>query len=147
MGDFIVGLIVLLAIAGGIYYLYQEIRYKLDRAKNFFAGQRGQCIYCKHCRTDETHQTSSTGYFCRLSRCENITEDTFMDCMEKPTVTSEDLETLFVEYNLWTPDGKAYIRANLLDAKMTWPEIDAFLKELPKKYPHYIKPEYKNIDN
>lgn len=107
--------------------------YDSARIKNSLIGQPGFCCDCKHCVKDDSHRFSNTDYYCAISKCYDITKNTKMDCVEKPTVTEEDLTTLF-EMGLWNEKGKEYIRNSLLFKQMTFSEIDEFLTNLPSEY-------------
>ncbi len=105
------------------------------RFKNFFLGQKDYCYNCKYCVKD-----NSGTYFCRLSKCNSIEEDTVMQCCEKPTITQSDLDDLF-ELEIWNEEGKSYIQQRCLGQKMGWYDIEAFLKKLPDEHPEYILPD------
>lgn len=100
-------------------------------------GANGNCIECKHCRKDDSGRYSHTGYFCTLSKCNNITESTVMNCFEKPKVTEDDLKELFT-LGIWNDAGKQYLRRNLLGRSMTWNELNNYLKQLPNEHPEFI---------
>ena len=138
MGGFIFLVILGFVIYGVVSHLKDEVSRKVESAGAFLAGERGRCIDCKHCCKDDNFQYSRTGYFCRLSRCEDITESTVMDCKVKPSVTEDDLQELF-KLKIWTPEGERYIRGELLGKKMTFDEVDAFLKKIPQEHPEFIR--------
>lgn len=140
MGTIIFFIIIIALVCGFVANAKTEVSRRVDNTIASFAGERGHCIYCKHCGKDERHQYSSTGYFCGLSRATSITEDTVMDCLVKPTVREADLQQLF-SLNIWTPSGEQYIREHLLNQKMIYPEVHAFLSSIPKTNPEYIRPE------
>ena len=100
-------------------------------------GQEGLCCECKHCRHDPSRRFSDTDYYCSISKCKHITEETKMRCFEKPKVTEGDLQELF-KLGIWTELGKQYIRKSILGKAMTWTELDDFLKQLPIGHPEYI---------
>jgi len=138
MGTIIV-LIILAVVAYGIFSnVKSEASRAVDNATAFFAGQHGRCLDCKFCRRDETHQFSDADYFCALSKCAEITESTYMDCMVKPVVKEDDLKELF-KLQIWTLSGEQYIRTQLLGKTMTYSEVDQFLKELPLSHPEFIR--------
>lgn len=127
-----------------IFWLIKGKGYGAARARNsivsWATGEQGRCCECKHCVKDESHRFSKTDWYCSLSKCDSITDSTVMNCFEKPTVTEEDLKFLF-DLGVWNASGQRYIRESLLGKKMTFSEVDAFLKEIPIKYPSYINPE------
>lgn len=141
----IVGIIVIVLAICVVSYAVSEIKYRFAKVKNtvksWASDTEGRCIECRHCRTDNEYKCSDTGYFCVLSNCADITGETTMGCFEKPKVTEKDLESLFA-LGIWTEEGMDYIEESILGKAMTYSEVDAFLTELPKKYPHYIDPEY-----
>ena len=95
----------------------------------FFATDSHKCIECKHCSVDENGRFSETGYFCALSKCDNITEDTERKCFEKPKVIEKDIEEIS-SWNVLNDDGIQYLRQNLLGKSMTFTEVEEYLKEL-----------------
>lgn len=111
------------------------------RARNstisWATGEEGLCCECKHCRKDSSRRFSDTGWFCSISKCEHITHETRMRCFEKPKITEDDLQELFV-LGIWNEEGKQYIRQSLLGETMTWSELNAYLKKLPIEHPEYI---------
>ena len=140
------GGIILVAIAVAVVvWLVKGKGYGAARARNsivsWATGEEGYCCECKHCIKDDAHRYSETGWYCSISKCDCINECTRMKCFEKPTVTEDDLRQLFA-LGVWTAAGQQFIRESILGKKMTFSEIDAFLKEIPSKYPHYIDPEY-----
>ena len=140
MGKLIV-IIILGLIAYGVFsHLKSEVSRKAESAGAFLTGERGRCLDCKHCCRDDDFRYSTTGYFCRLSRCEDVTENTVMDCRVKPTITEEDLKELY-RLAIWTPAGEQYIRDRILGKKMTFDEVSAFLKQIPQEHPEYIRPD------
>ena len=130
----IVGIIIL------IVWLLKSDSYNAARIRNsvttWASGDEGLCNECKHCYRDD-----SGNWTCSLSKCNNITEQTRMKCFEKPTVNENDLKILF-DLGVWTEDGQEYIRQSILGKKMTFSEIDEFLKKIPSKFPNYINPNY-----
>lgn len=128
-----------------IFFILKSDSYDAARIRNgvksYFVGEQGLCRECKHCVRDESRRFSDSEWVCRLSKCTHITEDTMMDCFEKPRVTEDDLNELFA-LGIWNDAGKRYLREMLLGKEMTFSELDAFLRELPKQYPHFIDPEY-----
>lgn len=77
---YVIIVIILIACVGA---MIRTIKFKAARAKNYFVGQQGYCIECKNCVYDPTHSiVKGADYFCRLSKCENITESTMMNCCE-----------------------------------------------------------------
>ena len=139
MGTIIILIILGCVIYGFISNIKDDVSRKVENAGAFLMGERGRCIDCKHCCTDKNFQYSKTGYFCRLSRCSNITENTVMDCKVIPSVTEEDLQELF-KLKIWTLDGERYIRSQLLGKKMTFNDVDTFLKRIPQEHPTFIRP-------
>lgn len=132
------GLILVVIIGLVVYWLVGEGKRKADEIKNSIVGERGYCIDCKYCLRDNTGAYSSTGYFCRLCKCQSITQGTIMDCVEKATVTEEDLQEIF-KLKYWTTTGEQYIRNSLLGKKMGFTEVDAFLSRLPHEHPEYMR--------
>ena len=132
--------IILIAIIV-IIYIVKGNGYFAARARNsikaWAIAKEGYCHECKHCVKDETGQRSRTGYFCALSKCQNITEETRMNCFEKPKITEEDLQALF-DLGIWNDAGKQFLRSNLLGKAMTWTELDNYLKQLPIDHPEFI---------
>lgn len=131
-------IIFILIVCGLIYWGTGELKRKVESAKNFIVGERGHCVDCKYCVCDPSHQFSSTNFFCRLSKCNNITDDTIMDCMEMTTITEEDLNEI-MKLDLWTPEGRAYIRESLLGKKMGWTGVNEFMTRLPQQHPEFMK--------
>lgn len=131
-------IIFILIVCGLIYWGTGELKRKTESAKNFFVGQRGHCVDCKYCAYDPSHRFSSTNFFCRLSKCSNITDDTIMDCMEMTTITEEDLDEI-MKLDLWTAEGCEYIRKSLLGQKMGWTGVNEFLTGIPREHPEYLK--------
>ncbi len=141
---------VILAVAGFILHqIKNRMKFKrtgekkdpprwLAKLKNDLVGQPGRCVDCKYCCKNSSRQYSDTDYFCRLSKCENITEETRSNCVEKPKITEADINNLFSEVDIWTPAGKEYIRRSLVGETMSWNDIDQFLTKLPKEHPEYI---------
>lgn len=105
-----------------------------EKTRNYFIGSKRKG---KYCRQDKNGHYSKTGYFCALSKCENITEETVMSCFEKPKITEEDLQELFA-LGIWNSDGQQFFRQNLLGKAMTFTELDNYLKQLPIEHPEYI---------
>ena len=105
------------------------------RFKNSCLGQKDFCYNCKYCVKGDNGR-----WFCRLSKCDSITEETFMDCCEKPIVTEDDLKELF-QLEIWNEEGKNYIRQKMLGQNMGWLDIEAFLKRIPQEHPEYMLPE------
>lgn len=128
-----------------IIWIIKGKGYDAARARNsivsWATGEEGYCHECKHCIKDTANQYSQTGWGCTIGKCDSITDNTRMNCFEKPTVTEDDLRELF-SLGIWTTTGQEHIRQAILGKKMTFSELDAFLKELSKQYPHYIDPEY-----
>ncbi len=131
----VIAIIVIIWIVKGNGLLAAKTRNSIH---SWATGDEGLCCECKHCRIDSAHQYSRTGYFCALSKCQNITESTRMGCFEKPKVTDDDINTLFANADIWTEFGKSYIRQSLVGRAMTWTEIDEFLKKIPREHPEYI---------
>lgn len=131
-------IIFIVIVCGIIYWGTGELKRKAEGAKNFIMGERGHCVDCIHCVYDQSQRFSSTNYFCRLSKCTNITDETVMDCMEMTTVTEEDLDE-FMKLDLWTPEGCVYIRESLLGKKMGWTGVNEFMTRLPQEHPEYMK--------
>ena len=136
--------IIILIIIAIVIWIIKGQGYDAARLRNSFvswaAGEEGFCRECKYCIKDSN---SFTGHRCSIGKCENITDTTRMDCFEKPTVNENDLQELF-SMGIWTYEGQQYIRNSILGKKMTFSELDEFLKEIPKKYPYYINPNFKN---
>lgn len=139
MGTIIIILIIGFVVYGLLSNAKTEGSRVVDNATASLTGERGYCINCKHCCRDDELQYSKTGFFCALSRCENIDEETMMDCVVKPTITENDLQELFA-LKIWTVSGEQYIRNQLLGKKMTFAELDSFLSQLPKTHPEFIRP-------
>lgn len=137
IGVIVIFLIVIGLIVLGIPALIREIKYKLEKAKNSFVSEKGYCMECKHCIKDEYCERSRTGYFCRLSNCENITEDTIMNCVEKPTVTEDDLKTIF-DTGIFNGDGQTHVRNEILGRKMSYIDFDKYLSELHTRHPEFF---------
>ena len=137
MGTIIGVLIVGVIIYFVVKHLMEEAKYKFDKTKNSLLGERGYCLNCKYCLRDDARQYGNSTYFCRLSKCDDIEADTIMDCVEKPTVTEEDLQELY-KLGIWNEAGKRYLREQLLGKKMGWKDIDEYLSKLPSVYPEYI---------
>ena len=133
-----VELIILIIIGCAIYWGVGELKRKAESAKNFIMGERGHCVDCKYCKYDPEKQLSSTGYFCGLSKCNNITDDTIMDCMEIATVTAEDVAEI-LKLDLWTIEGRVYIKNSLIGKKMGWTGVNEFMSRIPKEHPEYMK--------
>lgn len=137
------GFLLIIGVVIFIVWLVKSDSYDAARIKNSIStwatDNEGLCNECKHCYRDE-----SGNWICSLSKCNNISEDTRMKCFEKPTVTENDLKLLF-DLGVWTQEGQNYIRESILGKKMTFSEIDEFLKEVPIKFPDYIDQNY--IDN
>lgn len=140
------GFVIIIVIIVIIFWVIKGQGYDAARAKNslisWATGDEGFCRECKHCIKDSENKYSSTGLYCTIGKCAYITDTTRMNCFEKPTVTENDLQELF-SLGVWTNEGQQYIRSSILGKKMTFSEIDEFLKELPQKYPHYINPAFK----
>ena len=136
--EYIIGFIVIAAI---LYAVFSKVRESFERAKNTVMGIEGNCVNCCHCCVDEKCQISPTGYYCRLSKCENITPETVMPCMEKPKVTEGDLNELFA-LGIWNESGKQYIRNTILGERMLYEDVDEFLKRIPVEHPEFIDQEY-----
>lgn len=139
-------LLLIIAAIGVIVWLVKGNSLGAARARNsvvsWATGDEGFCNECKHCYRNE-----SDDWVCSLSKCNNITEQTRMKCFEKPTVTENDLQLLF-DLGVWTEEGQNYIRQSILGKKMTFSEIDDFLKEIPVNFPNYIDPNYiKNLND
>lgn len=54
------------------------------------------------------------------------------------TITDEDIAEI-LKLDLWTSEGRMYIRNSLLGKKMGWTGIDAFMSRIPKEHPEYMK--------
>lgn len=136
-------LVFILIVAAGvaIYLVVKGKGYWGARTQNkikaTFAPEEGYCCDCRYCAKDESGRYSQTGYFCRLSNASDITEATRMNCFEKPIITAADLEQLF-SLGVWNERGKDYLRQELLNKRMTYREMDAFLKRVPNEHPGYI---------
>lgn len=130
----VIAVIVIVVIVKGNGYWAAKTR---NSVVSWATGAEGNCCECKHCRKDDTGRYSTTGYFCVLSKCNNITESTVMNCFEKPKVTEEDLKELFA-LGIWNDAGKQYLRQNLLGKAMTWTELDNYLTQLPHDHPEFI---------
>ena len=137
MGTVIIIIVLIAIVYGVVTNIKSEVSRFADNTSASLLGERGRCIDCKYCRRDTSHQFSNTDYFCVLSRCDHIADSTVMDCMIKPTISEEDLKELFA-LNIWTPEGKEYIRNSILGKVMSFSDVDAFLKELPVQHPEYI---------
>lgn len=139
------GFLIVVAVIAVIIWIIKGNGYDAARARNsivsWATGEEGYCHECKHCVKDCEHRFSQADWYCTIGKCDGITENTRMNCFEKPTVTEDDLRELF-SLGVWTTAGQQYIRDSILGKKMTFSEVDSFLKELPQKYPHYIDPEY-----
>lgn len=130
----IIAVIVIIVIVKGNGYWAAKTRNSII---SWATGAKGNCCECKHCRKDDTGRYSNTGYFCALSKCNNITESTVMNCFEKPKITEDDLNVLF-DLEIWNDDGKQYLRQNLLGKAMTWTELDNYIRQLAKEHPEFI---------
>lgn len=136
----VVAVIVIAVIIKGNGYWAAKTR---NNIISWATNAQGNCCECKHCRKDDSGRFSNTGYYCALSKCENITESTVMNCFEKPKITEEDLKELF-SLGIWNESGKRFIRANLLGKAMTWTEINNYLKQLPIDHPEFINRDSSN---
>ncbi len=137
--------IILVIIVAIIVWIVKGKGYDAARARNsivsWATGEEGFCHECKHCVRDAEHRYSQADWYCTIGKCNYIDENTRNNCFEKPTVTEEDLRELF-SLGIWTVAGQNYIRDSILGKKMTFSEVDDFLKEVPKKFPQFIDPEY-----
>lgn len=134
----LVAAVVVFWIVKGNSYDAAKLR---NKVKTWANDEEGYCCECKHCVKDPSRRFSNTKYYCSISNCSDITPETIMNCFEKPIITEKDLAELFA-LGIWNEQGKSYIRKNILGKKMTFSELDAFLKDLPQKYPNFIDPEY-----
>ena len=130
--------IIVLIISGAVFWGITEIRRRAYMARNAAAGQRGRCVDCKYCRYDGTGEISETGFFCRLSKRDYITEATVMDCVDPATITKREIAEI-LKADQWTAEGCAYIQESLLGKKMGWTGVEEFLSRLPQEHPEYIK--------
>lgn len=141
--------LLVLIIAGVILWVIKADNYDAARIRNsiatFASPEKGLCTECKHCIKDEALIHSDTGFYCRLSKAQNIDESTQMQCFEKPTVTETDLSELF-SLGIWNEKGRQFIRESILGQKMTFTEVSNFLKTIPIEHPEYINPDYVSKD-
>jgi len=132
-------IIILLLIVG--VFIFAGKGLTAARAKNsivsWATGQEGFCADCTHCRKDASRKFSNTDYFCSLSRREDITDETRMQCFEKPKMTEQVLQEIFA-LGIWTKEGQQYIRQSILGRKMTFAELDQFMTKIPNEHPEYI---------
>ena len=122
----------LLLIIGGIaLYFWLKGRGGAE-FKNSILCEEGFCLNCKYCIKNSADQ-----WICRLSKCDNITDDTYMSCCEKPRVTEDDLRELF-QLSIWNEAGMNYIHDKILGQRMGWLDINEFLTQLPNEHPEFI---------
>lgn len=133
----IVAIVIVVLIKGNGYWAAKT----RNDIKSWATGAEGKCCECKNCREDDSGRYSDTGYFCTISKCDNITETTVMNCFEKPKITEEDLNELF-SLGVWNESGKQFLRQKLLGKAMTWTELDEYLKQLPNEHPDFIDKEF-----